>query len=132
MTPTEWHRLVTAIHDFDAPEAAVEACAEIKARATTADIPLLLGLLEDDSFFVREAAAWPLSDLGCVDALPQLLAAYQRGLDEGHDNDGMSAALADLVCGNQHASRVRLEALARGDALDLRAHAAWLLEFCDQ
>jgi hypothetical protein len=57
----------------------------------------LIELLADESFFVREAAAWPLSDLGRLDALPQLLAAYQRGLAEGHDNDGFSASLIDLV-----------------------------------
>jgi hypothetical protein len=32
---------------------------------------------------VREAAAWSLSDLGRVEALPQLLNALQAGKDEG-------------------------------------------------
>ena len=65
--------------------------------STEEDVPQLVALLEDDSFYVREAAAWPLAELGRTEVLPQLLRAYQRGLDEGDDNDGFSAALIELA-----------------------------------
>ena len=97
MSPNDWQRVVKALRNVESDNIAVDAAAELQAKATIEDVPRLLDLLNDDSFFVREAAAWPLSDLGVVEALPVLLDAYQRGLDEGHDNDGFSAALADLA-----------------------------------
>ena len=75
----------------------VAAARALQTEATPDDVPRLIDLLNDESFFVREAAAWPLSDLGQVEAFPQLLKAYQRGLVEGHDNDGFSAALISLA-----------------------------------
>ena len=90
-----------------------------------------MDLLSDPDVFVREAAAWPLSDLGRVEALPQLLNALQTGKDEGHDNDGLLAALADLVAANRDVARPALEALIAGDDAKLKAGAAWLIQFCE-
>jgi hypothetical protein len=58
---------------------------EFNVPATAAHIPRLCTLLEDDAWPVREAAASWMSDLGAVDALPQLLRAYERGIEDGHD-----------------------------------------------
>jgi hypothetical protein len=51
--------------------------------------------LNDEDFLVPEAAAWPVSELAGPSALEKFV-AYQRGLDQGHDNDGLTAALIDL------------------------------------
>src|SRR5258706_599213 len=114
MTDGKWQRLSAALRNVGDIDKAVAAAAELQAKASAEDVPRLLELLLDDSFFVREAAAWPLSDLGWMDALSQLLCAYQRGLDEGHDNDGFSAALIDLVTAKPSAAKPRLESLAAG------------------
>ena len=131
MTDHEWHRLAAALRDDNDIDGMVAAAADLQARATADDVPRLLHMLNDSSFFVREAAAWPLSDLGRVEALPQLLGAYQRGLDEGHDNDGFSAALIDLVEMNVVAAVPQLRKLAEAGSDADRENAAWLLGFCN-
>jgi hypothetical protein len=111
----------------------VAAVAELRRYAyneTKEDVPRLLALLKDDSFFVREAAAWPLSDLGITGALPDLLDALHRGFEEGHDNDGLSAALMDMVEANPSSARVALKELLQSGDPNLHEHALWLLEFC--
>ena len=106
------------------------AMAKLKDEASDVDIPRFIALLEDESFVLREAAAWPLSDLGVVSALPALLRAHQRGSDEGHDNDGLSAALIDLVEGNPTEARLVLRDLLATSDDDIKERAEWLLEFC--
>ena len=88
-------------------------------------------LLNDEDFFVREAAAWPVSELAGPESLDRLLMAYQRGLDEGHDNDGFTAALIDLVESHQESSREILQRLAKSGDKAKRENALWLLQFCD-
>jgi hypothetical protein len=130
MSEAEWTELVNALHDYTDEDRAVAAARKLQQTATKQDVPRLLTLLEDDSFFLREAAAWPLSDLGITTALPDLLDARYRGFQEGHDNDGLSAALADLVEANpRDAAAILKEILASGEP-HLREHALWLLEFC--
>lgn len=131
MTDLEWHELSASLRDDTNVDRMVAAAASLQTHATSEDVSRLLSLLDDTSFFVREAAAWPLSDLGRVEALPQLLGAYQRGIDEGHDNDGFSAALMDLVEMNSAAAVPLLQRIVEtGSAAD-RKNATWLLRFCD-
>jgi hypothetical protein len=66
-----------------------------------------------------------VSDLGPVDALPQLLASYQRGLKEGHDNDGFSATLVDLV--ESKAVEARIQSLVHGGG----QHRHFEVQRCD-
>lgn len=132
MDNRQWQSVVEALRDVDNIDSAVAAAAQLQACASTEDIPRLIELLADESFFVREAAAWPLSDLGRVDLLPQLLAAYNRGFAEGHDNDGFSAALIDLVQSKPAESRARLSAFASSADPELRKSAAWCLEFAQE
>ncbi len=129
MDHAQWQRIVGALQDVSDIDSAVAAAAELQASASSEDLQRLVELLTDESFFVREAAAWPLSDLGRVDVLPQLLAAYQRGFDEGHDNDGFSAALIDLVQSKSVEAQTQLQALATANDSALRENAVWLLEF---
>jgi hypothetical protein len=87
-------------------------------------------MLEDKDFVVREAAAWPVSELCGPAALPQLFAALQRGEDEGQDNDDLVSALIELVAADRNAARLALEGLANANDPRTRADAAWLQEFC--
>src|SRR5690606_14341069 len=129
MDQPQWQRVVAALRDVSDIDSAVAAAAELQAAASTEDVPRLIELLADESFFVREAAAWPLSDLGRLDALPQLLAAYQRGLAEGHDNDGFSASLIDLVQSSPIEARAELSVLLQSSDSELRKTAVWLRGF---
>jgi HEAT repeat protein len=131
MDHAQWQRLVKALRNLADSDSAVAAAAELQSAASPEDVPQLVELLTDESFFVREAAAWPLSDLGRVDLLPQLLAAYNRGCAEGHDNDGFSAALIDLVQSKPIEARAQLSEFARSTDPELRKSSVWLLGFVE-
>ena len=97
MNDSDWAAHVRDLRNVDDVNVMVDAAQRLHRTATREDVPRLRSLLKDDSFFVREAAAWPLTELAGAAALPELFEAYQRGFDEGHDNDGFSAALIELV-----------------------------------
>jgi HEAT repeat protein len=130
MQQNEWDELVTAVRDTRDVDRAVAAAQSLQQRATREDLPRLLELLKDDAFFVREAAAWSLSDLGATEALPAMLEALNRGVEQGHDNDGLRAALADLAEVDPEESLSVLTRVLDQGAPHLREHARWLLEFC--
>ncbi len=126
----EWNDLNGALRDRTNVDRAVRAAETIHRTATGDDLPRLMEMLTDDDFFVRETAAWPISELVGPAALPELLVAFQRGFDEGHDNDGFQAVLADMVQLNETSARDVLTRLAKSDNPSIRENAAWLLEFC--
>ncbi|MEP7213748.1 MAG: HEAT repeat domain-containing protein [Acidobacteriota bacterium] len=129
MNDTKWHQLIESIQGDDI-ERMVEASEHLYKEAEDSDVPRLLKLLEDDSFVVREAAAWPLASVGGADALPALFLAYKRGFDEGLDNDGFTTALIELVELNRGSCSSRLVELQGSSNPDFRRYATWLLEFC--
>ena len=106
----------------------VAACETLHEQAQREDIPRLLDLLTHSDWFIREAAAWPLAELAGAQVLPQLLAAYQRGFDDGHDNDGFSAALLEIpaLFPESQSDVARLLETANGA---LREDLEWLLTF---
>lgn len=108
-------------------EAAVDAAEKLDEQAGIEDVPRLLDLLQHHDFFVREAAAWPLCHLAGHLLLKELFAAYQLGFQQGHDNDGFTAALLDM---DLREAKEPLDALLiSGNEIE-RSHAAWLLDFC--
>ncbi|MBN8733849.1 MAG: hypothetical protein J0L64_25155 [Acidobacteria bacterium] len=126
----EWDTLVAALRNVEQTDQACAAAEKLYKEATEEDVPKLLTLLSDDEAFVREAAAWPLSGLGQAPFLKALLVAYQRGLDEGLDNDGFSAALIDLVEVKRQESAAELRLLACDPSAHIRKNASWLMKFC--
>jgi hypothetical protein len=130
MNDKEWEDLIQGLRGIDHADAAAAAATRLHKAATSDDLPRLTDLLEDDDFFVREAAAWPVSELAGPSALRELLVAYQRGFDDGQDNDGFTTALIDLVETDRNASRQVLEALAQEGDAAMRENAMWLLDFC--
>jgi HEAT repeat protein len=130
MNDAEWTATVRDLRNADDVDAAMAAVERLHRTATPEDLPRLRELLKDTSFFVREAAAWPLSELAGAATLPELFEAYQRGLDDGHDNDGLSAALIEMVAADPEDMRAALDALARSADAAVRDNALWLLEFC--
>jgi HEAT repeat protein len=131
MNATEWTALVQDLRKVDNVDVMVAAAERLHRTATEDDLPRLRELLNDASFFVREAAAWPLSELAGAAALPELFQAYQRGLDEDHDNDGFSAALIELAAAHPEAVRRALDRLVMSSDPAMKENALWLLEFCE-
>lgn len=104
MTEDDHRQLLADLRNFSDEARFIAACEEIHTASTRDDLPWLMSLLRESEFTVREAAAWPIMELAGVSALPELLRAYQRGLDEGHDNDSFSTALIELVGINPQAA----------------------------
>ncbi|WP_140637476.1 hypothetical protein [Methylibium rhizosphaerae] len=129
MEEARWSTIVESLVSRDV-DACVDAAARLHAEATVDDVPRLLELLQSDDFFVREAAAWPLAELAGASVLGQLFAAYQRGFDEGHDNDGFTAALLEIPALYPAQSRQTLQRLVESREEPAKGHAAWLLTFC--
>ena len=129
MNTTEWRELMLALESSEV-SICVEAAAKLHAEASEEDIPRLLALLESEDFFLREAAAWPLAELNGPLHLRQLLVAYQRGFDDGHDNDGFTAALLEIPSLFPTQAPVALSKFIELAEEPLRGHAAWLFEFC--
>ena len=126
-----WNEIVSALSDRDV-SICVKASSKLHTGATPEDIPRLLALLENADFFIREAAAWPLVELSGPSVLPQLLAAYQRGFDEGHDNDGFTAALLEIPALFGPEARHAIASLAETAEGTMKHNALWLLEFCTE
>jgi len=129
MNTSDWDLITQDLRNDLDPDRMAAAAARLHASATPEDIPKLRELLGDKSFFVREAAAWPLAELAGAACLSELLRAYQRGLDDGNDNDGFSAALIDLAQSDPRMVEA-LVALTHSDDKALRGNAQWLLTFC--
>jgi len=130
MNQRQWQDIVGALRDAADMNRSVDAAAALQSMASREDVPRLLELLEDDDLVVRAAAAWPLSDLGVVEAIPAIVRAKHRGTDEGDDNDSLNAALADLVSMNAEAASPVVRALTESTDPRLRDTGEWLLEFC--
>jgi hypothetical protein len=130
MEATTWSTVVAGLSDPDV-SACVKAAEQLQAEASMADVPNLLELLKSGDFFIREAAAWPLAELAGPKVLVELLLAYQRGFDEGHDNDGFTAALLEIPALHPTETRLSLRQIIGSSEEPMRGHAAWLLEFCE-
>lgn len=128
MHTATWNELVSALFS-ESIDTCVNAASRIHAEVDADDIPNLLALLESDDFFVREAAAWPLAELTGPTVLPEMFAAYQRGFDEGHDNDGFTAALLEIPSLFPKEAKLSLKRIIASAKEPMRGHAQWLLEF---
>jgi hypothetical protein len=129
MEASAWSTVVTELSHQDV-DTCVTAAARLHAEANVDDVPNLIELLQSNDFFVREAAAWPLAELAGPKVLVELLVAYQRGFDEGYDNDGFTAALLEIPALYPNETEPSLTKIARTAEGPMRDHAEWLLEFC--
>nr|WP_315491632.1 HEAT repeat domain-containing protein [uncultured Rhodoferax sp.] len=130
MEANVWSTVVAELSHPDV-NICVNAAARLQAESIAGDIPKLLDLLKSNDFFVREAAAWPLAEHAGPRALVDLLHAYQRGFDEGHDNDGFTAALLEIPALHPKETRASLEQIVSTAEEPMRGHAEWLLGFCE-
>ena len=127
---SELDRIIADLHDVENVDRAVAACEALDKVADESWLPRLHQLLANGrDFFVREAAAVPIARLEGLRALPQLLHALQLGEDEGHDNDGLTAVVSDLVWANPEEAAPVLLRMIHGPSERQRSDAAWLWGF---
>ncbi|THG77175.1 HEAT repeat domain-containing protein [Pseudomonas sp. A-1] len=131
MNHTAWNEIVTSLDSLDI-DSAIAAAERLQNESTDDDIPRLVELLKYESFFVREAAAWPLAEIAGPAVLEPLFAAYRRSEEEGHDNDGFSAALIELATLHPDICRSALDKLQSSQDSYVRELSLWLLEFCER
>lgn len=129
MKDERWSHLIDLIQG-DNIESMVEACEDLYKEAEISDISRLVELLAHKDFVVREAAAWPLASIAGPSVLPELFRAYRRGFDEGHDNDGFTTALIELVELHPVDAREKLLDLAKSTDPIFQEYSGWLLGFC--
>lgn len=122
-------RRLESCDDIDAQLAAFQ---ELKATVTIRDLPVLLEALPSDrsNFAVRELLAEPAIHLAGAGALPELMAAFRKNFEEGHDNDGFQRLLVDLAEADREGVRIGLQKLARHANKAELEDINWLLEFC--
>jgi hypothetical protein len=73
--------------------------------------------------------AEPIAFLGGPGVLPELLRAYERNREGGHDNDSFTINLIDLVELNPEESGDVLRRIMDSESADLRPAAEWLLQY---
>ena len=129
MSDAKWDRVLIDLRNGDDMERAIAACETLERISDRSRIPDLYELLEDPSFFVREAAAVPLAQLEGLRALPVLFRALTRGEAEGHDNDGLASTVVELLEEHAVAAGPMLLAMLDSANCEERAHAAWGLGF---
>lgn len=128
MTWYSWIQLIDDLRSDD-ENLIFNASETISKVADKSHIADLYYLLQDASFIVREAVAIPLARLEGVNALPALFQALTRGFQEGYDNDGLSATIADLLEDHQAAAAPVLLSMLSSADNNVRDHAAWGLGF---
>jgi len=129
MLPTNWTKLIADLRNTEDVEQASNACVEISKIADETCVTDLYDLLDDEDFFVREAAAEPLATLEGIKALPALFQALTRGFQDGHDNDGLSTTIIGLLESKKSAVVPLLLKMADAQISETRSNAAWALGF---
>jgi hypothetical protein len=124
-----WAELLVDLHHTINVKGATKAARQIAKRATTVHVKELYQLLNGDSFFVREAAAIPLARLEGANVLPALFKAMQRGEQEGHDNDGLTNTIIDVLESHKAECLPMLQKMLESTDAETRTDAAWALGY---
>jgi HEAT repeat protein len=127
MTHRSLLQVIETLRYSDDVDEMVAAMETLNRIAEPDDVPVLLELVrEEGDFFLREAAAAPLARLRGLAVLKDLLDAYEMGLSEGHDNDGLTSLIMDLVESRAQEAAPVLAAMVDDASAQRRAQAAWL------
>jgi hypothetical protein len=120
------------LESSDDIDAQLEAFQELKASVTSHDLPVLLEALKSktSNFAVRELLAEPIINLAGVKALPELMTAFGKNFEEGHDNDTFQVLLVELAETDRHGVQLELKKLAKQSNNNELEDINWLLEFC--
>jgi HEAT repeat protein len=133
MDRAAWERLIASIRSLgDDPDRACEAWKALREITDSSRIPELEHFLEDDDFFMREAAAGALINPRGIDRLLHLLQGIERVMQEGHDCAGLEFEITDLVKSKKAEVTPRLLEMLQSNSSVTRAHAAELLRFVSE
>jgi HEAT repeat protein len=133
MDQAEWDRLIASIRSVDDDfDRACEALTALRETSDPSRIPELEQLIQNDEYFIREAAASPLINLRGIEALPLLLQALARGAKEGHENGLLALEIIGLVESDAEEAAPRLLELLRSKRPGIRSQAAWLLGYVSE
>jgi HEAT repeat protein len=124
-----WKAAVNDLTTSDDVDRLVAAYTRIADEADESHLRGLYILIEDESFYTREAAAEALARLEGLRALPQLLQALTRGKQDGHDNDGLSTTIVGVLEAYPEKSHALLLPMLQNLSDDVRSNAAWSLGF---
>jgi HEAT repeat protein len=127
MTTTDWERILADLHAEDDVDRIVQAAGRLDVIATEAHVPDLYRLIQDNDWFIREAAAEPLARLEGVRALPLLFRALTCGQQQGQDNDGLSTTIVNLMEAHQPECAPLLLAMLQDTEATIRENGAWAL-----
>lgn len=125
MLHPNWAQLIDDLLNSHDVQRGIEAAEAISQAATEGHVPELYELVRHSDFFVREAAARPLARLEGTKALPALFQAYTHGFRDGHDNDGLSAVIADVLEDNKRDSALLILRMLKDTDDTVKANAAW-------
>ena len=108
------------------------AFSRLMENATPEDLPELLKAirLPENNFWTRELLSEPIAALGGASQLEPLFDAFEKGRNEGHDNDRFQAVLIGIAEADPEECRAALEALLTRDDFPHTDRAEWLLTFC--
>ncbi|HQR05340.1 MAG TPA: HEAT repeat domain-containing protein [Gemmatales bacterium] len=127
---SDWDRIIADLHNIEDMDCAIAACDALDKSADESWLPQLHQLLAHGrDFFVREAAAYPIARLEGLSALPRLLNGMQLGENDGHDNDGLSELVVDLISANPKEAEPTLIQMISSASERERSDAAWLWGF---
>lgn len=129
MTQEKWIQLFTAIQETDDMKRAMKAAKEISKKADKSHVSDLRSLLRSENQFTREVAAYPLLRLEGLGILPELFEAMQYGESLGHDNDGLTHAMIELIESDPDASLPFLLPMLESKKPASRADAAWAMSY---
>lgn len=124
------HQLLAQLDDVDDVDRAVAAITLLENEATREWLPVLRDVLtRPGNFFLREGVAPAVIKLEGFDCLQRLLHALRTGTREGHDNDGLSHYVIEVVESSPREVARLLACLAQSAAIVDREDAAWLFGF---
>lgn len=125
MITSKWERILADLRTEGDVDRIVRASEQLDAVADQSHISDLYRLIQDDDWFIREAAAVPLARLEGAHALPLLFHALTRGQQQGQDNDDLSTTIVSVLEEHRHACAPLLLSMLADPDPAKRAHAAW-------
>ena len=113
-------------------DSAMETARELRHISAVDDLPDLLAALESEraNSWTRELIADPLASIGGLSVIGELLTAFDKNLEEGHDNDSFAVFVIELIELDKQSSAAALHTLAESDSKVSGETIGWLLEFC--
>ena len=104
----------------------------VHVHASEAQLPQLIELALFDDWYVIEVVGSKIAELAGINHLSLLLQALEKGLQLGHDCDGLQANIIGCVEMEAEKARPILQALIHSKDSIQSENAKWLYEFIEE